>query len=554
MNRRTPQRSGSLRAATQLFLVLFLFALCGVASAQTRTSLAIASFQGKDPTYFYLDFADAKEFASRIARSELLRTAIDFEPEFETVRNMLRNFPADALSLAVSDNDESDVAFQMAMHVRQADASLLAKVSNGAATDAEIAAILGLPANYGDWLRIRTPAEGEGRYYWVRPFGLYLTAKDDILVFGSTEEAVDRSLAALKNRFHRFAPRRAGTGDNFLLARMGEELTGLFTASMGYLPDDAAPGTSGAATAEAVFGLVPGGWDVELFTNLVDIMYGKDFFDKIFVKPAGTFHRAGGGKLVAAADSTPNLKYLFSGQYGRVVGSLVAEAMDGIETSLEEELGEEKAKRLLDSLLNVDRFNVAVTSTEDRPADLRAYVYVSSQQQGALQDAADTLEKLIDEHNQGAAGEKKLKKSDHPQWPLVYSIDLPEDMAFADGANTLVLAMGEERMLAGLLPLSSLSQPFAVDSDLYEELTEANDLMETFYIDMRFMRSVVAGFLDKGIDISRSDRRMLFTLLFPFVDFREISAKTYSTEHFRLSFRTGWLDFDGRALMQNLSR
>lgn len=539
-------------AVCALVLLLSLSA----ANAAPVAGKAISSLPSGDPTYFYMDFEDAGDLAARLQKSELLRLLIDQEPGFDALRQMLRNLPAKDIALLFSFDDETKLRFQMAWSLKGDRRATLGKIAKKTATAEEVIDLLGLPADSG-LLEVGLP-EGDEPFYVLDPWDLYVSAHDDVLVFGDRPESVAQSVVAAGNRMKRFTPKTEGNGRNRMLFGMSRNLTGelvkLYDSFRDLERKEAAPER---LLFEGDIELVPGGWNLDVYTNAVAVVYGSEFAESLYAKPEGSFYSAGGGRLLAAVDSTPNLRQILNSGYAPLFGAPLAAAREQLYEVLSTAVGDEEVKRLTDELLSIDRLNLAVTHDPENPANVRAYALLSSRT-GSMDAVSDAAAKLVSKYEteakkKGRNGEITVDESGVNGWKTVYSFKAPSEKKLPSGSDQLIVALDKNRILAGLLSPSLLSVPFSTDSALYADLTKGENRLETLYFDARDLRKTLSAFIDAG-KLPRRGRSSLAMLMVPFVDFHEIGGETFSPSHIRFKFRTGWLDFDDRAFIDSLMK
>lgn len=551
-------RDAERRVRFALFCVACTLAMLfsqSAASAAPVAGKAISSLPAGDPTYFYMDFEDADGLAARLQKSELLRLLIDQEPGFESLRQMLRNLPAKDIALLLSFDGESEFRFQMAWSFKDDRRAVLSKIAKQTATAEEVLGLLGLPAD-SRLLQVKLPGEEEP-FYNLDPWNLHVSARDDVLIFGDSPESVSQSAVAAGSRMKRFTPRTEGKGRNRMLFSMSSNLTAeivkLYDSFHDIERKDAAPER---LLVEGDIELVPGGWNLDVFTNAVAVVYGSEFAESLYAKPEGSFYSAGGGRLLAAIDSTPNLRQILNSGYAPLFGAPLATARERLYEVLSTAVGDEEVKRLTDELLSIDRLNLAVTHNPENPANVRAYTVLSSRT-GSMDAVSDAVAKLVSKYQseakKGKQEEIEIDESGANGWKTVYSFKAPSEKNLPAGSDQLVVALDKNRILAGVLSPSLLTVPFNTDSAVYSDLTKGDTRVETFYFDVRNLRKTVRAFVDAK-KMARRGRTSLALIMIPFVDFHEIGGEAFSASHIRFKFRTGWLDFDDRAFIDALMK
>lgn len=518
---------------------LLLFSGVSSALALPDSARAMAAFSEKDPTFFYVGLTDARQFAGSLGRSELVRLLVDRRPDYEFFQNFLRDFPARDFTLMLSDTGEYGVTFQLAIAFGEGKRAILDKVAARTAAASDIVELLGGEAFLLDVAGLYVP-ESEGEFYEFTTFDLYFTSFENLLILGSHESAVERSVAACKNRFRRQKLDFKGKGDNALFARIGEEITSEIFGEA----------SQGQVYFEGDVARVPGGWDVELHTNVVNALYGERFEEIAYEKKPGTFFRAGGGRLVAAVDSTPDIKRFF-GQLGPMAD--IGRGLEEVMAMAAEKLGKNRAEELREALTALDRLNLAMTTGEGGPSDLRAYAFLSSREEGVSERIGELLSELIEDYNDSPEVEERFERVGLPGWSRAYALPLPEDApVFATGSH-ISLAFGPKGLFAGLMPDTSVGAEFESDSELYGEISNTRGVIEVLYLDMRALRKIAKAAMD-STGMRRQSRQMLAAMTIPLIDLREVGVQTHAVDHFSLKFRTGWLDFEERDFVWGLLR
>lgn len=506
------------RLLLSLFCSLFVLIGYGTALAAPESANAIASYKGEDPTYIYMDFMDSGEMAARLQKSELLRLLMDVEPEFGMIRDMLRSFPAQDMALMFWGDNSSGVKFQMAWRCGDDQKMLLSRIAGKAATANEVKSLFGGAKIGRKSLEIITPEENEEPYYELEPFDLYFTAHNNLLIFGDSVETVKESVSASGNRFKRFVPKKESKGGrNGLMFSLGRELTADVFRTASYMiqtDEDGLP--KERLNFEGDVRFVPGGWDLDIYTNAVSLFYGKEFEDSMYAKPEGSFFSAGGGDLLFALDSTPNIRQLFSSSsYQRLLMSTSSDAFGKLPDVLDLVVGEKQRAELLDSLLSIDRLNFAVTNNPAKPKDIRAYALVSSRTPGKLGRAGEIIAQMAEVYNASPKADVKLEEITVDGWKSAYTLNAPKVDKETGMPVVATFAFDDDRMLAGILAPSLIGTPFAAKSPFYAELKDRSDLMETIYVDMRGVRRLVRTFAGEE-RLGRKNRQMLGVFMIPF--------------------------------------
>ena len=549
-------RAGLLGAVC--VFVLLLSQAC--ASADSSAGRAISSLPAGDPSYLYINFADADDIANRLQKSELIRMLVDQEPEFAELRSMLRNLPAKNVALMFSFDEGSRLRFQMAWSFKEDRRSLLEKIAKKTATADEVMGLLRIDPEVSLFEVLPPDAEGEEPFYKLLPMDLYVSAHEDVLIFGDEPERIAESVAAARNGAKRFSPKTEGDGRNCILFGLGREMTREVAGFYDILKGTERAETSPEPLAvEGNIELISGGWNLNLFTNAVAVIYGKNFADHMYVKPEGSFYAAGGGHLLAAIDSTPNLRQILTQEYASLLGAPFAKAKERLHDILDTATGEAEIKRLTDELLSIDRLNFAVTNDPVDMKKLRAYVLLSTRT-GSMSGVGDAIATLVEKYDaktaeKGKKSEIEIDKTGASGWKTVYTVEAPEGAKtkLTAGIDHITVAVDESRILAGMLSPEELTTPFTTDSNLYGELLANKTRLETIYFDIRGLRKTLQAFAGTS-KLGRRDQRMLAMFMIPFMDFHEIGAETFSPAHFRFKFRTGWLDFDDRAYIDGLMK
>lgn len=525
-----------------------LMACCSLAWALPSSSRGMAAFSEKDPTYFYVGLSDAKRIAKDLGRSELVRLLVNLAPDYEFFREFLKDFPAEDFSLMLSDTGEYGVTFQMAIAFDEGKRAILDKVAARTAEEMDIAELFGGGALMLDVMGLYIP-EYEDEHYELGTFDLYFASHENLLILGSSEEALERSIVACKNRFRRHGFDFRGSGDNVAFARIGEALTAEIFGPMAYPVGDEPVVNAGHVYFEGDFALVPGGWDMELYTNVIGSLYGDRLSQIAYAKKPGSFFGAGGGRLVVTVDSTPDLRQLLSGSYGPM--ARFWRNAGGIVEVVEEKLGRRKGEELGEAMMAIDRMNFAVTTAGDDLSDLRAYLFLSSREDGRTERIGEILSELIEGYNDSPEVEARFERIEIPGWSRAYSLPLPQEASVLSTQSAFTMAFGQEGLFAGLMSDALMEREFETTSALYGEISSAEDVIEVVYLDMRALRKI-AGTIANTVGMRRQSRQLLGAVTIPFMDMREIGMQTHALDHFSMKFRTGWLDFDERDFIWSL--
>ncbi|MDR0616478.1 MAG: hypothetical protein LBG29_06685 [Synergistaceae bacterium] len=527
------------KAAVTLFpflvSALLLIPLLASAQAASRPSLAIAPPQGEDLSYLYADMADAGKIARRLQKSEAIKSF------FEPAKAILEGFPATEMSFMMSVSGDEKPSFQMAWGLGREEDILLERIAQKSASSEELEEFFGRMSNL---ISVLAP-DGETPFYRIDPFGLYFSSDGKLLIFASSEEGVKKSMLAAGNSYRRFSPKTKSSGRNVMLLGLGKEPSAFFAENLAdvfgmedwtLFPEN--------ISAEAHVSLTPGGWELDLLTDLVKPIYGDGFFGRSVPKPYGSFFRSGGGRLVAAVDGIPNPELVLTGGYVRILSSILGDS-SGFDASAIETLMPERASgHIVSALESAGRMNFAVTATPD--GDLSGYFAVSGAASGDWKKAGDEISRSVTGYNEtDSDGAVKIKEIPGDGWDRVFSIT-PEG---GPGQASLTVAFHENRAFAGFVRPDLLKEPFIADSEFYEALTKDADVMENLYADMRFLRKTLRA-KAPGRYYDGQAALIMISLL----DFREIGAQTLSPEHFKFFFKTGWPDLDEREFIQSISR
>lgn len=527
------------------FLCIELLTLPGNASDVRRASDAIPATFGDDPSYLYVDLPNIRRIAKHVSESAALDVLTECDHRLALARKGLLTFPATDMALLIAKNSDGEKQFHLALRFDDRHRALLRKIEDGTAETGEIGRLFGegnLPAG----ARIEAISDDNGHVaYRLGRFGLHLSAKDGVLVVGDGSRSVEESFRAMDNRFGRFNPKeRGGSPADAFAIRLDRETTGQILGMYGFGEGDSA---KRGMTIDGKLTFVPGGWDVDLFTNASELMYGRRDASKIFSNLTGPFPSAGGGRLALAADSTPNTRFIVTEGYAKAMYRLLSRSSKfatKLAEGLASSLGKEERSELFDSLLSLGRLNAAITYDPANPKDVRAYAVATSRTGGMGKVGAkisDLLEKRLGD--EGIVHEK----IDLENWDAAYALRIAKPLKKWAPKN-FTLAFDDKRLAIGLLPPALLTTPFSTDSAYWKELSENKTIKEWLYMDMRALRKIVAAVTER-IDLQKNDRLSVALLLLPFVDFREITSQTFSERHTRFNFRTGWLDLDDRAFL-----
>lgn len=519
------------------------------ALAQPQSARALYNAAGQRGSYLYVGFSDVPTICERFSRSQLMRLLGAEFPEVNFLKDFIRTFPAEDLALLFSAPAEGNPVLQFAWRAKGEHAPILKKISRRTATAEEVHGLFPVDNLISSFLAIYPPQEEEP-FYYLEPARLYFTAHDDLLIFGDDEETVKKSLEAQGNRFHRFDPKLTASTKNALVLELSDRDTSRFVEEFAGLSEYERP-APGRLRFEGDISLLPGGWHMDLFSNFAAILYGEERAERMLTAPNAPFFSAGGGKLAAMYDNSPNAG-LFLSFYSR---ERLLEILDGVAESLGESFnrrfGPTERAALVDVLQSVNRVNFAMVKNSDTPGDYRAYALVSSTEGDQIERAgrmiSDAIESAVPPQTCGFSHTRL------DGWNRAYTMEaFPATSAF--GNRSLTLAFDSSRMLLAFSEPSYLAVPFGAESNLYDALAADRTAKERIYVDMRELRKFTAFVVDRMRgDIGRSDRRAFAVLLYALADIRELALRTHSVSHFSLDIRTGWLDFDDRKLLLRLT-
>jgi hypothetical protein len=188
-----------------------------------------------------------------------------------------------------------------------------------------------------------------------------------------------------------------------------------------------------------------------------------------------------------------------------------------------------------------DRLNFAVTAAPD--GKMSAYVMARESAGTNWRKEGEAISRAAGIYGSlEAAGARRFEEVPCANWNHVYRARSGEG---AGGQPDITAAFGDSSALVGFLTPDLLAAPFAADSAFYETLTKAESAYEIVYVDMKLLRRVLADRVRRYPD-GRYDTMLTALAILPFLDIREAGALTLSPEHFRFTFKTGWLDFDDR--------
>ncbi|MDR3321071.1 MAG: hypothetical protein LBS93_01375 [Synergistaceae bacterium] len=523
------------------------------ADAASSSAAAIALPRGEDPSYLYIDLADAGRISERLSKSELIKRFLVDEPDApEFLASLVRNFPGTELTLMLSAFPEYDIEFQVACKLGPETRGLLDKVARGTASAEEAKLLFEGMFDSGSF-DIHEPDGEAGEVKWpcytVEGSEIwselpYFSSAGGLLVLGNSPEVVKRSIEAVSRRGARFVPRREFSERNALLIHIGSDVSG-------FLADGAED-----IFFEGALSLVPGGWNFDVSTNAMRIILGglRGFEgvvdERISARPVSSFLSAGGGRLLVAVDGVLDLNQLLAGALGIVTGSPASSEM--IEMAFEtiyEIVGPELGNDLAEAAASMERFNFALVADEDESSEgLRSYIALHSGDVGAVRAASAKLADVIASYSR-ERGESPVKISQIQAdgWDSVYAIEAER----GDGEMTFTLGVKPDCILGGIMRPSLLSKPFTTDSVLYESLLGEEGLTEMIYIDARRFRRALRASIQKGGESGWLSENFAMPLIFFLTDFRELGIRSYSPSRYNFTFRTGGLDFDDWAFIRS---
>jgi hypothetical protein len=534
--------SQGARALKTLFLfsaLVFLIASAAEALAASRPSLAISPPQGDDLTYLYADIMDAGEIAARLQKSETLNFT------YAPAKEMLAGLPATELSLMISVSGDEAPSFQMAWGLGGENKAFLERIAGGNASEDELGEFFGKISNS---ISVTGPEDGTP-FYRIDPFGLYFSSNGELLIFANSSDGVKKSMLAAANSLRRFSPKAKSGGRNLILLGLGKELSAFFAQDIADLIGTV-DGTSfpEKIAVETSVRLRPGGWELDLFTDAVKPFFGDDFWGRSTPKPYGSFVKAGGGRLIAALDGVPGTEQLLDGSYIGILSDILGVEYEWDADAAQTLIGRRAYDSLLAGIASSDRMNLAVTATDH--GDLAGYITVSGTTGTDWKRAGDEISEALSAYGETRGdGTVKIKELPGNAWNHVFSVEAQGTQS--DRPESITAAFGDNSGFAGFLRPDLLEKPFISDSKFYEALARDENALEVMYMDMKFLRKTLYAVRMKNPDRAY-DRKLTAFITIPFLDFREIGAQTLSPEHFKFSFRTGWLDFEEREFIREI--
>ncbi|MDR0648831.1 MAG: hypothetical protein LBF92_05805 [Synergistaceae bacterium] len=502
------------------------------ADAASVASRAIVKPQGGDPTYVYADLMDAGEISRRLQKSQTLRFV------FAQGREILKKIPASEMSLMFSVSGDEAPAFQMALKLGGKEGGLLGRIASGKASADELGEFFG-----ETWNSVTVEAaEDSSPLYRLSPLDSFFSSDGELLIFADSPEGVKKSIRASRNGSGRFSPARKSSGRNLILMTFGRDHSSAVADQISDLLAPQGETFPERLAFEMALALRPGGWEVDVFTDVIKSLYGPDFFAKNVRKPSGSFLRAGGGRLLASYDGTPPLLPLTASSYVRLISSLLDVEPLSYYDGIEKLTGPDAEDGISSGMAASDRLNVAITAAPD--GEMSGYVAASESAGTNWRKEGEAFSRKVGVYDSlTAGGAGKYEEIRNAGWNHVYSAKA--DGSGADGKHGLTLAFDDSRALIGFFAPELLSEPFSAGTEFYEALTKAESALEIIYVDMKLLRKVLADRISKGSG-GPSAMSLAPIAVLPFLDIWEAGALTLSPEHFRFSFRTGWLDFDDR--------
>lgn len=534
--------SRCVKIGTKLMLVCALcasvFSWFQSPAAASPANGALSALPGGDRTFFYLNFTEADKIVSRLGKSEFIRWAAG--------ENLFVNTHVKELALLAFDEAEplSKLHLQAAMRFDDEHRDVLKKIEKKTAHGEDVANLIA-PGLKKRFLRVTEPHPNyQDSFYYVESLGFYISAQDDLLIFGSTPEILKKSLSAASGHSRRFTRKAKAEGRNNVLFQMGEEVTeqisrilfGPFEENEG---DESRPKRF---SMEGNVGLFPGGWDLDISSNALPLFFGKTYMDRMFAKSEGSFYAAGGGQVLAMVDTTPAMKYVLA-QVNEICGNI--SGSDFLSLPVTRDLQE------------IDRVNAAVTNDPENPKDIRAYVYLSSRKEGVTRRVGEALAGALEASGNWMAKGNELgiraEKIEAGDGKRAFALDLPDKFTRFFPSNRLSVVIEDGGVLCAWMPLSLLSVPFEKRSKAYDGLMKKNDLAEKCFFDARAIRKAVGALSENG-GLSPKAAGILKHFFIPFMDIRETTVEVSSPERVRFGFRTGWFDLEERDTLRRLMK
>lgn len=510
-----------------------LLAPAGRGYAGEGASSAIAR-PGNSPAFlFYLDFTEAGEIVSRLGKSATLSHLLGMESDFAStgIENVLADIPATELALLFTVDESGDeIGFQMALRYGKEYEPLLRKVAAVEAGPNAIRELLGVSGSpLGGLISSREPDASGYNFYMLQPFGLSFSAAGDTLILGYGEEAVRASLSSFAGNRDRFA-KRLPDEKNVMIVRANKTVTDMLISEFGSgnaenPPEDRPHHLS----VRCNLSLGYKSWNLDADTNLLALAFGRELAQGF---TAGRMEPVfSPGRLLAATAR--------SRQSAKLVEAMHMNIFDQMQTLfLPRALRGEPGNTLL-----AGDMNLVLADKPGDAGDVRAYVMFSGLDYGGKVGAE------IDSLLRGAHGAEAQVYKDVPGWDTVYSLPLGGWFASPPKRQEATLAVAGDRILFGGMPHGALAEPSTPGSDFYRTLVTEQPLAEYVYLDMRHLRQ---AFRAINMPPDHWARGLIKFAFIATMDFHEIGVQTFSAERFRLKFRTGWLDFDGRDLIKSL--
>lgn len=478
-------------------LLLLLFAQSVFAAERTRRPVEALPVLADGSGFIYKQVADFRDIAPRLALSNAARCLSILDREPAGFFELLRRWPCESMAFFSGEElreTESEATYIVAAYPDDF-RKILKKVEIGVANGQEALAL------FSDTRRVGVDEEGfsvtvvdDGSPYRVRcrGFRLYFTARDNLLIGSFRESDLKYALAALASGRHFTHERAAAGGRNFAVFDMGRSLSREVMREIFYMKS---MDEKEALRVEADFAFEPGGWKLDVRSNLIALM-GLDGLKKtggaVAVGSARPFERLGGGRLVAAASlrAVPGM-VLFD-----TLRSIGEARLRNMDPSVYRELLAPSARRFA----GVERIDAGLVSYagERWPNGFGAY-------SATWMPDRERMEKLREDaaRNRAEFGkEAPYTELESGRWKPLYAIDVKEEGI----AAPMLFGYADDAFLSALLPEGKAERPFETGRAYFEELAaKPGDFL---YADLRAARTAMRE-MRAGLEKNAGQRRFL---------------------------------------------
>lgn len=454
-------------------LCALVLLLAAPVSGQERLDPAQALGSWTDESYYVAtNLGDIKGMIKDLLTAEAFREALEEEPDAAAALEWLASLPVESGAFA-GGLRKGVLQVQGALSLTAEGEELLKRIAGGTLTSED----LEFAGDFG--LRITGPAPTPLGIpcYRISPtdeehplLGLFLAAKENLLLLGMTPRDIDGSIAALADPARRFAPTRKFADRNYLILHDNGLL------QMGLLAAPTPIFLNSHVEMELAFDKSDEALNFGFYTNLPKAMLSEERL-RGFAPLDKPVPLLGGGKTLLAL-STP-VNYDAFAEIIRTYGD------DEAKFGLEQALG------------MLGQFGITEADLRDLARTFSVVIgggasFMSAPLPGAyalVEGTGDAAKKIATTVAELLRGQQlPLEELKVEGWDTVYSMSIPATVTIAVKGSTL---------LAGFLDAQKLATPQESDPALAELLAKKN-LQGFLFLDAKVLAREMLQFLQAG--------------------------------------------------------